>query len=238
MLLGLFASAACGREPAVPAPAAAAAPAPAAAATAAEPSLAPTTASIRALVQTLSSDEMQGRGPGRPGPRARSRPSSRRCRRWACSPRGTTVAGRSACPLRAVTTDPARVELALLAGGERARPWASARTSSAPACARPGPTASSPLWFVGHGITAPEQGWDDYAGVDVGGAIVVVLVGDPPLSDGRFAGDTLTYYGRWSYKVERAIAAGARGVLLVHETEAASYGWNVVRNSWSRSAST
>ncbi len=232
-LLGLFASAACGREPAVPAPAAAAAPAPAAAATAAEPSLAPTTASIRALVQTLSSDEMQGRGPGTPGAARAVETIVAQMQALGLQPAGDDGGWTQRVPMRAVTTDPARVELALLAGGERATLGFGEDFVGTSLRAAGTHRIDAPLWFVGHGITAPEQGWDDYAGVDVDGAIVVVLVGDPPLTDGRFAGDTLTYYGRWSYKVERAIAAGARGVLLVHETEAASYGWNVVRNSWS-----
>ena len=91
----------------------------------------------------------------------------------------------------------------------------------------------APLVFAGYGITAPEYDWDDYAGVDVRGKVVVVFVGDPPVDDGRFGGEAMTYYGRWSYKFERALQAGAEGCLVIHETEPASYGWNVVQSSWS-----
>jgi Zn-dependent M28 family amino/carboxypeptidase len=88
------------------------------------------------------------------------------------------------------------------------------------------------LVFVGYGVTAPEHDWDDYAGIDVRGKIVLVFVGDPPVEDGRFGGEAMTYYGRWSYKFERALAAGAAGCLVIHEDEPASYGWNVPQTSF------
>jgi Zn-dependent M28 family amino/carboxypeptidase len=94
---------------------------------------------------------------------------------------------------------------------------------------------ASPLVFVGYGVVAPEYGWDDYAGLDVKGKTVVVLVNDPGFATGDtslFRGRTMTYYGRWTYKFEEAARQGAAGVLIVHETEPAAYGWDVVRNSW------
>src|SRR5690606_12393302 len=94
--------------------------------------------------------------------------------------------------------------------------------------------AESELVFVGFGIVAPELGWDDYAGLDVQGKTVVAMVSDPGRYDKNwFKADTMTYYGRWKYKYEEAARQGATGVLLIHETEAASYGWNVVRSGWS-----
>ena len=92
----------------------------------------------------------------------------------------------------------------------------------------------APLVFVGYGIKAPELGWDDYAGLDLKGKIAVVLVNDPDFETakpGLFGGRALTYYGRWTYKYEEAARQGASGVLLVHETAPASYGWTTVRNS-------
>jgi Zn-dependent M28 family amino/carboxypeptidase len=90
-----------------------------------------------------------------------------------------------------------------------------------------------PLVFAGYGITAPEYGWNDYRGVDVRGKIVVVFVGDPPVPDERFAGPkALTYYGRWTYKFERALEAGAAGCIVIHEPKPASYEWHVVQNGW------
>ncbi|WP_313513052.1 M28 family metallopeptidase [Sphingobacterium sp.] len=89
------------------------------------------------------------------------------------------------------------------------------------------------LVFAGFGIVAPEYKWNDYEGLDVKGKTVVVMVSDPGRYDKTlFKADTMTYYGRWIYKFEEASRQGAAGILLVHETEAASYGWNVVRSGW------
>src|SRR5580698_3622493 len=90
----------------------------------------------------------------------------------------------------------------------------------------------APIVFGGYGITAPEFGWDDYAGVDVKGKVVLVIVGDPPSDDPKFfGGKALTYYGRWTYKFEQAARKGAVGALIIHRTDLASYGWDVVKNS-------
>ncbi len=97
---------------------------------------------------------------------------------------------------------------------------------------------ASELVFVGYGVEAPEFRWDDYKGVDLRGKTLVVLVGDPPVEDPRrpgqldpgvFGGRAMTYYGRWTYKYERAARAGAAGVLIVHETDTAGYPFSVVQ---------
>jgi len=90
-----------------------------------------------------------------------------------------------------------------------------------------------PLIFVGYGVTAPERNWDDFKGVDVRGKLIVVLVNDPDFEAGQgdFGGKAMTYYGRWTYKYEEAARRGAAGVLIVHETAPASYGWATVKNS-------
>src|SRR5580693_8249718 len=86
--------------------------------------------------------------------------------------------------------------------------------------------------FVGYGIEAPEYGWDDYKGLDVRGKVLLMLVNEPPSDDAKFfKGKALTYYGRWTYKYEEAARKGAVGVILVHQTQMASYPWEVVRNS-------
>jgi Zn-dependent M28 family amino/carboxypeptidase len=90
----------------------------------------------------------------------------------------------------------------------------------------------APIVFVGYGVTAPEYNWDDYAGVDVKGKVVLIIVGDPPSDDPKFfAGKALTYYGRWTYKYEQAARKGAIGALIIHRTDLASYGWPVVEHS-------
>ncbi len=93
----------------------------------------------------------------------------------------------------------------------------------------------SELVFAGYGIVAPEYAWNDYAGIDVHGKTVVVLVNDPGYGakdPKTFKGGTMTSYGRWSYKVEEAARQGAAGVLLIHDGEALGYGWNVIQNAW------
>lgn len=93
----------------------------------------------------------------------------------------------------------------------------------------------SELVFVGYGVVAPEYGWNDYEGLDVEGKTVVMLVNDPGYAreDELFKGKSMTYYGRWTYKFEEAGRRGATGAIIVHETAPASYGWDVVANSWS-----
>ena len=92
---------------------------------------------------------------------------------------------------------------------------------------------NAPLVFLGYGVKAPERQWDDFKGVDLRGKIGVVLVNDPDFETGHgdFGGKAMTYYGRWTYKYEEAARQGATGLLIVHETDPASYGWNTVKNS-------
>ncbi|HBK47336.1 MAG TPA: peptidase M20 [Xanthomonadaceae bacterium] len=92
----------------------------------------------------------------------------------------------------------------------------------------------APLVFVGYGISAPERHWDDYKGVDLKGKVAVMLINDADFESaapGAFDGKAVTYYGRWTYKYEEAARRGAAGVLIVHETAPAAYGWNTVRSS-------
>ena len=99
--------------------------------------------------------------------------------------------------------------------------------------AKPVSIDNAPLVFVGYGVNAPERNWDDFKGLDLRGKILVVLVNDPDFEggEGDFGGKAMTYYGRWTYKYEEAARHGAAGVLIVHETAPASYGWNTVKNS-------
>ncbi|OLC06386.1 MAG: hypothetical protein AUH41_12895 [Gemmatimonadetes bacterium 13_1_40CM_66_11] len=94
--------------------------------------------------------------------------------------------------------------------------------------------ASGEVVFVGYGIRAPEWQWDDYKGADLRGKVLLMLVNDPGLVDSTvFLGKILTYYGRWTYKLEEAARQGAAGAILIHTTESATYPWEVVRGSWS-----
>ncbi|WP_324674238.1 M28 family metallopeptidase [Hymenobacter sp. GOD-10R] len=96
--------------------------------------------------------------------------------------------------------------------------------------------SNSPLVFAGYGVVAPEYKWDDYAGLDVKGKTVVVLVNDPGNAGNDttfFKGNAMTYYGRWTYKYEEAARHGATGLLIVHDTKPAAYPWSVVQSSYS-----
>lgn len=96
---------------------------------------------------------------------------------------------------------------------------------------------NAPIVFVGFGVSAPERDWDDFGDVDLRGKVALFLVNDPDFEAGpgepvagRFAGETMTYYGRWTYKFEEAARRGAIAALVVHETEGAGYGWNVIES--------
>lgn len=93
------------------------------------------------------------------------------------------------------------------------------------------------LVFAGYGVNAPERAWNDYAGLDVKGKVVMVLVNDPGygIDSSLFKGDTMTYYGRWTYKFEEAARQGAKGCLVIHNTKAASYPFTVAQNNWNGS---
>lgn len=98
--------------------------------------------------------------------------------------------------------------------------------------------ADAPMVFVGYGVTAPERGWDDFKGVDLKGKVAVFLVNDPDFeaaagepAAGKFSGQTMTYYGRWTYKFEEAARRGAIAAIIVHDTPGAGYGWNVVQSA-------
>ena len=96
--------------------------------------------------------------------------------------------------------------------------------------------ADSPLVFVGYGVVAPEENWNDYAGLDVKGKTVVMLINDPGFhvdDPNLFGGKRMTYYGRWTYKFEEAARQGATAAIIIHDTPGAAYGWGVVENGWS-----
>lgn len=98
---------------------------------------------------------------------------------------------------------------------------------------------NTPVVFAGYGVVAPEYNWNDYAGLDVKGKIVMVLVNDPGFNNGDttlFKGKEMTYYGRWTYKFEEAARQGAKGCLVIHSTAAASYPFSVAANGWNNSA--
>lgn len=94
--------------------------------------------------------------------------------------------------------------------------------------------SNAELVYVGYGIQAPEEEWDDFKGVDVSGKIIVIKNNDPEYDENMFGGRARLFYGRYTYKYEKAKEMGALGAIIIHTTETAGYGWNVVSNGWSR----
>ena len=190
---------------------------------------------VSADVQRLASDEFQGRAPGTEGEK---RVLDFLVRQFESA--GLKPANRDsylqAVPLVSLTAEPGMTLSidgpdfsARYVAGDDTMLWTKRVRSEVS-------LQASKLIFVGYGIVAPEYGWNDYADADVQGKTVVILVNDPGFATADpelFRGNTMTYYGRWTYKFEEAARQGAAGALVIHEKDAAGYGWDVVANSWS-----
>jgi Zn-dependent M28 family amino/carboxypeptidase len=187
------------------------------------------------MVKALASDEFEGRGPGSVGEDRTVDYIRAQMQRIGLQP-GNGDSYFQDVPMVETTADPATkmtrtvggkpVELAfgtdMVVGTRTGQPKVSVK--------------DSPIVFVGYGVDAPERGWNDYADEDWTGKTVVMFVNDPGFHAGDeklFDGKKMTYYGRWTYKFEEAARKGAAAALIVHDDVGASYGWDVVRNSWS-----
>ena len=190
------------------------------------------------VIKTVGSDAFEGRGPNTPGETKTVTYLTDQFRAAGLKPGGDLHNGRrswtQAVPLLQsdLATPPAlSLNLAgkavVLTQGEEIAVRSPINGQSRVAL------ANAPLLFVGYGVSAPERGWDDFKGVDVKGKILVLLINDPDFEggEGQFGGKAMTYYGRWTYKYEEAARRGAAGVMIVHETAPASYGWATVKNS-------
>ena len=191
-------------------------------------------APLRAHLAFLSSDLLEGRGTGQRGADLTVSYLETQALLAGLKPvRGNSF--RQSVQIAGVKSLPQESSLQAVAGDGKAVPlafgpdWVWATGDSVAAH-----TFDAPLVFVGYGITAPEEGWNDFRNADVKGKIVVMMVNDPQPTEAepnRFAGKALTYYGRWTYKFEEAARRGAEGVLIVHETAPAAYGWATVKSS-------
>jgi len=189
-------------------------------------------------VKTLGSDAFEGRGPATAGETKTVAYLSQQFAAAGLQPGGDLVNGKrqwtQAVPLLK-SEWPAAPQASMIIGGKTI-----ALTQGDQIAIR-SPTNGdksltidgAPLVFVGYGVKAPERNWDDFKGQDLRGKIMVVLVNDPDFEggEGDFGGKAMTYYGRWTYKYEEGARQGAKGVLVIHETEPASYGWATVKNS-------
>ena len=195
-------------------------------------------ARIARHVQTLSSDAFEGRGPATRGEKMTIDYLVRELSAAGVEPGGDLVGGKrqwtQAVPL--LKGDIVGAPVLALNLGQTAIPLTQGNEIAVRAPMNGATSvalAKAPLVFVGYGVTAPERGWDDFKGVDVRGKIIVLLINDPDFEggEGEFGGKAMTYYGRWTYKYEEAARRGAAGVMIVHESAPASYGWATVKNS-------
>jgi Zn-dependent M28 family amino/carboxypeptidase len=188
---------------------------------------------IRTEIKFLSSDVLEGRGTGARGGDVAAQYIATQFELAGLKPMGDNGTYLQKVPMVGITTMPDSTLAVTTPKGSRNLRQLE-ETVIMDESQKPVSDIDSKLVFVGYGITAPEFNWDDYAGVDVKGKVLLMLVNEPPSEDPRFfGGKALTYYGRWTYKYEHAAQMGAAGVILIHKTDMASYGWGVVRSSWS-----
>ncbi len=190
---------------------------------------------LRQHDKTLASDAFEGRAPGQPGGEKAAQYIAAAFKSADLEPAGDNGTYFQKVPLVGVKTDSAATKFSLVTAGAASMDltfgsdYVTNNQLHTPAA-----DIDAPIVFVGHGIVAPEYGWDDYKGIDVKGKVALVVVNEPPSDDPKFfIGKSMTYYGRWTYKFEEAGRHGAVGVLIIHRTDLASYGWQVVQNSWS-----
>jgi Zn-dependent M28 family amino/carboxypeptidase len=192
-------------------------------------------------IRTLSSDEFEGRGPGSKGEALTIQYLQNQFRSAGLEPGNPDGTYLQSVRLIGISADP-QMKLSFSGHGRSLAPkfetdfvaWTK-RVVDASA-------VDADVIFVGYAVQAPEFQWDDFKGVNVRGKVLVVLINDPPVPDPQnpsqldpntFGGTAMTYYGRWTYKFEKAAELGAAGCLIVHQTDRAGYPWEVVRNTWS-----
>src|SRR6266851_1885458 len=188
---------------------------------------------IRAHVKFLASDLLEGRGTGQRGGDIAAEYIATQFELDGLKPAGENGAYFQDVPMMGVKTLPDTSFKLVPANGQAITlknldDFVTNNESQAEAA-----DIDAPIVFVGYGITAPEYHWDDYKGVNLQGKVALLFVNEPISDDPKFfKGKALTYYGRWTYKFEETARRGAVATLIIHRTDLASYGWQVVRNSW------
>src|SRR3984885_7471929 len=187
---------------------------------------------IRWHVRFLSHDLLEGRGTGQRGGDIAAEYIATQFAEYGLKPAGDNGSYLQKVPLVGITTLPQTQFVLLPKQGPSMDLKPLDEYVAYDQTQQPQSDVDAEIVYVGYGIEAPEYSWDDYKGVDVRGKVLLMLVNEPPSDDPKFfKGKALTYYGRWTYKYEEAARKGAVGVILVHQTEMASYPWDVVRNS-------
>jgi Zn-dependent M28 family amino/carboxypeptidase len=186
-------------------------------------------------VKVLSSDEFEGRAPGSKGEELTINYLKAQFERLGLQP-GNGGSYFQTVQMVETTADPNTTASITRGGAQRNLAFGSEMVIGTRTGLPAVQVADSEMVFVGYGVNAPEANWNDYAGLDVKGKTVVMLVNDPGFHAGDeslFGGKRMTYYGRWTYKYEEAARQGAAAALIIHDDAGAGYGWDVVKNSWS-----
>jgi Zn-dependent M28 family amino/carboxypeptidase len=189
---------------------------------------------IKAHVKFLSSDLLEGRGVGTRGGQLTEEYLAAQLEAMGVRPAGEKGTYFQTVSMLGVQTQPDSL-LSFEKGGERVTPKWQDEFVGGTHLQKDNVSLQGEAVFVGHGIVNAQENWDDYKNVDVKGKLVIVFTNEPqPENPDVFKGRTLTYAGRWVYKFEEAARQGALGCLIIHTTPTAGYGWEVVRNSWSK----
>ncbi|HEX4784586.1 MAG TPA: M28 family peptidase [Candidatus Sulfotelmatobacter sp.] len=187
---------------------------------------------IRWHVRYLSHDLLEGRGTGQRGGEIAAEYIATQFAEYGLKPAGDHGTYMQRVPLVGITTLPETQFSLVPKQGETMNLRPLDEYVAYDQTQQPQSDVDADIVFVGYGIEAPEYNWDDYKGLDVRGKVLLILVNEPSSDDPKFfKGKALTYYGRWTYKYEEAARKGAVGVILIHQTQMASYPWEVVRNS-------
>src|SRR5271156_5060251 len=187
---------------------------------------------IRAHVRFLSHDLLEGRGTGQRGGDIAAEYIATQFALYGLKPAGDNGTYMQKVPMVGITPAPETTFSLVSSTGMASDLKPLEQYVAYDQTQQPRSDVDAEIVYVGYGIEAPEYQWDDYKGVDVRGKVLLMLVNEPPSDDVNFfKGKALTYYGRWTYKYEEAARKGAVGAILIHQTEMASYPWDVVRNS-------
>ena len=189
---------------------------------------------IKAYVRFLSSDLLEGRGVGDRGGQITEEYLATQLASFGLQPGGENGTWFQNVPMVGVQVQPDSQLVAVKDGQTISFKWQDDFVGASHR-QKPVEQFDAELVFAGHGIVSKSENWNDYKGADVKGKIVVLFTNEPqPGNPQVFKGKTLTYAGRWTYKFEEAARQGALGCLIIHTTPTAGYGWQVVRNSWSK----
>jgi Zn-dependent M28 family amino/carboxypeptidase len=191
-----------------------------------------TAAGLRADIATLSDDALEGRGPGTDGDRLAREHIASRLAALGFAPGAPDGTYEQPIEIVGMTAHMPPTWTFRGDGGEATFSWWDEYIAASGVQRPEASFADAEVVFVGYGIEAPEEDWDDYAGIDLTGKVLLMMNNDPDWDPELFGGDRRLYYGRWTYKYEIAAEKGAVAAIVIHTEPSAGYGWNVIQTSW------